>query len=889
MGVLDRLRRRSAASAAADASRVEPAALPAPADAELPSAPAATDVLADAADEAPEFRGDFMLLPPMQPTFGLPPRLQRAPREFLTTARPLTVTTEPMAHDLEPSRMGLVMARARRSSRPSTRAATTELVHRHLPDGEELPLEDEAPAVALPRPTPRTLRVSAGPPPKLPDLAGELPSVAQVHRSVRAPQTPALPAPRAKASSISDEEREAVLEAARVDPSADTPVMRRRGSLASAASEEADEPAAPARSATNGAEPVPAPSTTTGFATPDYESAIDLDALAAPAAADMPPITGPARVRGAQPPTAPASRPLLGAQEAAEPYAEVATPAAPEPPMLEHLQAPTPAADESDVPPAPAAGRGAGSMPTPTGATPTAGSSGSSPSDAGTMRAAGEPPSPTAAASTAPAGPRLSRPILASAPPLSGLLSPASDASTPAPPPAVPLSFDSVSRGATGIQRKARGGTSSMPSVSPAPSVRAAEPTPAGAAGMSAPSPSSAPEPVDTSAPAPAAELQETAGPTSAPEPTSIPVPQEVRRAVAEATGKTPDTALVHQGEHASAEADAVNAEAFTRDGQIYLAADADLSTPKGQALLAHELTHVMQQDGQATAMPDENSRAGQAHEQAARTVERAIAKAPAPATPSLPELAHAGTTALPGAAAGSPAASSASASAPGSSSLSTPPSSPSPSVEPVSVPQGVQRAARPANPSIQDDDDRVALPPLPQPERAFASVQQPTLKEQVDLVHAAARTAPVDMQQSATTGLAGLSRPAPATVARPEGGAGSGPAGIPATTVVAPSTPAGTAESGSPGGAASGGRSPGAGAEDSGGVARPEPSMWEKGLSYFSRMTTPPAGPRDEDETERGELERQADSLYPFLRSRLRAELVRDLERRGRLMRDWR
>jgi hypothetical protein len=55
--------------------------------------------------------------------------------------------------------------------------------------------------------------------------------------------------------------------------------------------------------------------------------------------------------------------------------------------------------------------------------------------------------------------------------------------------------------------------------------------------------------------------------------------------------------------------------------------------------------------------------------------------------------------------------------------------------------------------------------------------------------------------------------------------------------------------------------------------------------------MMLSPEAPQESEamDDRRGELERQADTLYPYLRSRLRAELVRDRERRGRLAREWR
>lgn len=66
--------------------------------------------------------------------------------------------------------------------------------------------------------------------------------------------------------------------------------------------------------------------------------------------------------------------------------------------------------------------------------------------------------------------------------------------------------------------------------------------------------------------------------------------------------------------------------------------------------------------------------------------------------------------------------------------------------------------------------------------------------------------------------------------------------------------------------------------------------SMFSKGLSMFEKLTLPPADPFDTDDIDdrRADLERQAHSIYPFIRAKLRAELVKDRERRGRLAREW-
>jgi hypothetical protein len=167
-----------------------------------------------------------------------------------------------------------------------------------------------------------------------------------------------------------------------------------------------------------------------------------------------------------------------------------------------------------------------------------------------------------------------------------------------------------------------------------------------------------------------------------------------------------------------------------------------------------------------------------------------------------------------------------------------------------------------------------MALPPVPVLEPVRASALQPTLKEQVDLVHAG-RSTDGGAALAGQVAMSGIQRPQPATAARP----------APTSTALAPISTSVSVTS--PGDGGGGGQA--APGRETSEVARPEKSTLEKGLGYFSRMMAPPEGPTSDDETDRGELERQADSLYPLLRSRLRAELVRDLERRGRMTREWR
>lgn len=283
------------------------------------------------------------------------------------------------------------------------------------------------------------------------------------------------------------------------------------------------------------------------------------------------------------------------------------------------------------------------------------------------------------------------------------------------------------------------------------------------------------------------------AGIAGTPEPRSagprrVQVPERVKQALRATGSQPPSHVTVHEGTSASSQTDAVNAEAFTRDGQVFLAGDAPLSSERGQQLLAHELTHVIQQGSRSSTMPGEHTHEGKSLEDAALAVERAMIsgrhETVAPVvTPRPPrdqpaaELHHrpvAPAAPEPSSWVGAPSRGS---SAPPSSSSS---SAPAPSPAQYSVDTGVQRRER-------------------------------------------------DLGGSAlSSGLSGLGRSAMDGV---------------------------------------------------------QNSL----LSSFEQEMSGPSGPRKDKDSRFKQLERQAAQLYPYIRSRLRAELIRELERRGRISQEWR
>jgi len=300
-----------------------------------------------------------------------------------------------------------------------------------------------------------------------------------------------------------------------------------------------------------------------------------------------------------------------------------------------------------------------------------------------------------------------------------------------------------VSAGNTGVQRRARGDVGGM---------RTATPTGLRATMPNSRSPRGA---------------QPEAGSSGGSR--SVAVPEQVRQAVRDSVGTAPSEVIVHEGGRAEALTRSVNAEAFTRDGEIFLAADVPLDSTRGQQLLAHELTHVVQQKGGAERMPAEHTAEGLDLEAGARHAEgliQSMHQAP-------PQLHHR------------------------SSSVNAP------AVPQMFAGDGVQRSGRDSK---------------PQPGAPVPIVSNPALS--------------------------------------------------------------------------SGGPQPVNFADDN---WRTQLGQGMKSLasSMFSEFeldlsNSPPAIMKDEKSGRLRDLERQAHELYPLIRQRLRAELVRDKERRGRMSREW-
>ena len=267
--------------------------------------------------------------------------------------------------------------------------------------------------------------------------------------------------------------------------------------------------------------------------------------------------------------------------------------------------------------------------------------------------------------------------------------------------------------------------------------------------------------------------------------PRQIVVPESVRQSLRATVGEPPSHVTVHEGEAAAQQANAVNAEAFTKNGHIFFASDAPVASDRGQQLLAHELTHVMQQQGRGSSMPGEHTDEGQQLEHAARRVEEHMTS-------------------------------------------------------------GRSEPIRP-----------------------------------VALAHKTGESEPAQLHHRITA----KSDPAPSAVT--ESSTSSSLTGSPATRpAMQQHAPSSAEPSVFDSAVQRAAREPSRGILD--GIGSATSSTWSKTReSLLGQLEQDFAGPpksKKEADSRAKRLERQATELYPYLQRRLRAELVRDLERRGRL-----
>ena len=344
--------------------------------------------------------------------------------------------------------------------------------------------------------------------------------------------------------------------------------------------------------------------------------------------------------------------------------------------------------------------------------------------------------------------------------------------------------------------------------------------------------------------------------PDSTGSPTTITVPADIRAAIVATTGVSPATASIVRGEAVSKQARDLEADAFTHRGQVHLPGTAPLTSDHQRRLLAHELTHVVQQ-GNGKRLPPEHTPEGQRLEQKALDVERILATASSHATPTPDVPASASPT----------------------------PNGPSPMTPPLTSPVGGSTAAgvpvggSPTKPaqvpgkrvdasSSSDLVRVVATPrsPVPpgrqqprrNPEATPAPVDQST-PSQADVAQASGMqpvALPVVTSHiPATSSGNPMASSAPDSAVVQRRGAQAAPPSAPLPPTTAP---------------------PSATAANFSGIAGLGPEEYRR-----SPRTSEDATPDD------AWLERHAAALYPIIRRHLRNELLRDRERRGRLVRE--
>nr|WP_268255115.1 DUF4157 domain-containing protein [Streptomyces spinoverrucosus] len=144
--------------------------------------------------------------------------------------------------------------------------------------------------------------------------------------------------------------------------------------------------------------------------------------------------------------------------------------------------------------------------------------------------------------------------------------------------------------------------------------------------------PGPAPPAADGSAPAP-----QPGPPADTPARATAVIPHELVRSFTDLHGTDISDVPVHRGRRAVDQAERMSARAFTRAGQVYLPEQAgSLDDARVRGLLAHELTHVVQQRRYGGTLPPENSPAGRVLEAEAVAAERFFRGDPGAGTPLL-------------------------------------------------------------------------------------------------------------------------------------------------------------------------------------------------------------------------------------------------------------
>ena len=341
----------------------------------------------------------------------------------------------------------------------------------------------------------------------------------------------------------------------------------------------------------------------------------------------------------------------------------------------------------------------------------------------------------------------------------------------------------------------------------------------------------------------------------------------DIRSSIEREMGSSPASIEVRQGPAADRRAREFNAEAFTDGGVVHLAADRPLSSARGRQLLAHEATHVVQQSSGNTSPRDHL-------EHQARRVESHAGGPPAPARPTF--------TAPPAG-----ASSASTATAPALSPRSTPAAATSTNSARVTAPAASPRRTPTLNGSRNAAAPRSSGKPAVAPSSAFADGNRVTVPN-------AQANEPSDLkvaQQPSVVAAAVATQ-----VAREAVGMDTASSG--------PLLRRREGEGHQHHNDVSEHRMHRGESSQSHSTSQPHQSSSHSQDTRSSTHESRVGGGHDDEFAEeepdcncsgrnhdtahdRRWLETHAHALYPFIRGEIRSELLRDRERRGRLMRE--
>ena len=549
-------------------------------------------------------RGDFMSMPPFRLNTAAPARISARLAQFLVTRRSPMVSESDMRHGSTSERVGLIRFTNRR---PVLRTnQETELVGRVNPTAADinesfapdLPAEADlqnAPGVA-PRVAPRAVPLTKSQPRLAPKGSHQITATHRIGPP-RAPQQARSSSPRqsqlatsgtaelAEAKPLSREEISAVLDDRPSSDTSRTPDLRVRARPGSTpASKSLLVPQVETAGTTKVAVPTvdaPAPAR---LSAPNLRTR----GLPAPLPASLP--AAPAALANTrQPDSTPTTSTPTTSTNTPVPLA--ATPAAPTPPREAPaaIVAATPAASTALAP------------------------------NRTENRTAPKPDRQPTEAPLAPRTPPREAPaaIVAATPAASTALAPDRTENRTAPKPmgtvdaATFVATASEPLPATGVQRRVAGTPTTQPPATPAS--------------------------IPASAPAITKDNIKSFG--QPPGPTKQSVPADVRAAVSAVAGSSPPSVNLHRGNVVSKKAQALNADAYTHEGAVHIPGTTPLVSDDSRRLLAHELTHVVQQQQYGKNLPPEHTPLGRQLEASALHAETLVAPTPSPEPLESPEL----------------------------------------------------------------------------------------------------------------------------------------------------------------------------------------------------------------------------------------------------------